>query len=89
MTGAALYALIEIGLAIAIGRFLEWGRAEALLFFAFRPWCLAGMALAARKRTLGFRAALYAAALLLASLAEAVLLYGWGRIIRSPSSCAD
>ena len=76
--GAALYALIEIGLALTIGRFLEWGRAEALLFFAFRPWCLAGMALAARGRSAAFRVALYGAALFLASISQAILLIGLG-----------
>ena len=76
--GGALYALAEIGLALTLGHFLDWGRAEALIFFAFRPWCLLGLALAAHRRSWAFRWGLYGAGLLLASLAEGVLLTALG-----------
>ena len=76
--GAALFAAAEIGAGLLIGRFLDWGRAEALILFAFRPWLLLIAAMrmaAARWQT---RYLLYALALIVAGLSETLLLAGLG-----------
>lgn len=83
--GGALYAAAEIALTLSIGGFAAWGRAEALLFLAFRPWCLLGLGLAARRRPAAFRLALYASGLVLASAAEAVLLLRLGAVDPAPA----
>ncbi|WP_106638790.1 Gldg family protein [Allosphingosinicella vermicomposti] len=82
--GAAIYALAEIGLGLTLGRVLDWGRAEALLFFAFRPWCLLGLAFAARRQGWIIRLGLYGAGLALASLGEGLLVVGLGAINPMP-----
>ena len=78
--GAALYAAAEIGLTLIAGHFLDWGRAEALPFFGFRPWCLLGAALALGLAGIEWRrrAAFYAAALLLATVSEGLMLTALG-----------
>ena len=78
LVGAAIFAAAEIAAAILIGRFFDWGRAEALLFFAFRPWLLLVAAMAFS--TVGWkrRYAFYAFALLTAGLAESMLLMKLG-----------
>jgi ABC transporter family protein len=76
--GAAAFAAAELLAAILIGRFFDWGRAEALLFFAFRPWLLLAAAVAAARWRLGRRLSLYGAALLLAALSETLLLIRLG-----------
>ena len=76
--GAALFAAAEIGAGLLIGRFLDWGRAEALILVAFRPWLLLIAAMrmaAARWQT---RYLLYALALIVAGLSETLLLAGLG-----------
>jgi hypothetical protein len=74
LIGAALFALLELVSGIVIAGFFERGRADLLLFLAFRPWLIvAGAALVAAwplRRRLGF----YALALLLAAASEAILL---------------
>jgi uncharacterized protein DUF4350 len=75
---AAGYAAAELLLTLTLGRFFDWGRAEALLFLAYRPWLLiAAAALAARHRWQR-RLAFYALALALAGLCESLLLVGLG-----------
>lgn len=76
--GAAAFAAGEIAAAVLIGRLFDWGRAEALLFFAFRPWLLVAAALAVARRDLRWRAGVYAASLAAASASEALLLAGLG-----------
>jgi hypothetical protein len=78
LAAAAAYAAAELVLAYAVGRFAVWGRAEALLFYAFRPWLLVvAAALAARAGWRG-RFAFYASCLALAGLAETILLLSLG-----------
>ena len=77
IASAALYAAVELAAALAAGFFL-WGRAEALLFLALRPWLLlAAASLVARYRAAD-RLLFYAGALLLASACETLLLLGLG-----------
>jgi hypothetical protein len=78
LAGAAFFAAAELAAGLLIGRFFVAGKAEALLFFAFRPWLLlAAAALVARLPT-ARRAIFYSAALALASLCETVLLLALG-----------
>lgn len=68
---------MELGLTLAGGFFL-WGRAEALLFLAFRPFLLLlAASLVARYRA-GDRLTFYCCALLLASTSETLLLLALG-----------
>jgi hypothetical protein len=77
IAAAAAYAAVEVVITLAGGFFL-WGRAEALLFLAFRPFLLLGAAsLIARYRGRD-RLLFYAAALLLAATSETLLLLGLG-----------
>ncbi|HWT12452.1 MAG TPA: hypothetical protein VN231_06840 [Allosphingosinicella sp.] len=78
LAGAAAYASAELGSGLLLGRFFDWGRAEALLFFAFRPWLLVAAALLVRRFDSGSRAACYALALLTAGLSESLLLVAMG-----------
>lgn len=75
--GAAFYVAAELGAAFALG-FFAWGRAEALLFLAVRPWLLLIAALLVAGRPWRGRAGLYALALALAGLSESLLLLGLG-----------
>ena len=75
---AAAYAAAEILSTIFVGRFFSWGRAEALLFFAFRPWLLLVAAVLAQRFDWCARYVFYAAALLLAGLGESLFLLGLG-----------
>jgi hypothetical protein len=71
---ACLLAAAEYGSAFLIGRFVEWGRAEPLLFLAFRPWIMLAAALLARRWPVRARYGLYGLTLLLATLAESLTL---------------
>jgi hypothetical protein len=71
---AAAFAAAELLIALTLGRFFDWGRAEALLFFAWRPWLLIAAALLAARFTWPRRLLFYASALLLAGLCESLLL---------------
>ena len=72
--GAALFAAVEVGAALTIGRFFDWGRAEATLFYVWRP-VLALVAAVAVMRWDGRRRALfYALAMAFAAVAETALL---------------
>ncbi len=71
---AALLAAAEIGATLILGGFFGLGRAEPLLFFAFRPWMLLAAALIVAGRGWRDRLLLYASALLLAFLGESALL---------------
>ncbi len=75
--GAAL-AAIELLLAVLLGRFFSWGRAEALLFFAFRPWLLLVAAFMVCRWPAVERAGLYAAFLLFAAISESLFLISLG-----------
>lgn len=76
--GAASFAAAEIALTLLIGRFFDWGRAEALLFFAFRPWLLLVSAIRVGNWDWPFRYAFYVLALLAAGLSESLLLVSMG-----------
>ena len=78
IAGAALYALAELSVVLLVGGFFAWGRAEALLFFFYRPWLLLGAAIALARWRLRARASFYASALALAGLSESVLLLSLG-----------
>ncbi|HYG30005.1 MAG TPA: hypothetical protein VD887_07305 [Allosphingosinicella sp.] len=78
LIGAAGFAACELGAGLLLGRFFEWGRAEALLFFAFRPWLLVMSAALVSAWTWPGRCAFYAAALALAAAAETMLVDSLG-----------
>lgn len=82
IAAAAAYAAAELLLTVAVGRFFEWGRAEALLFFAFRPWLLLAAALITARYEWRSRLLFYALALLLAAASETLLVLALGA--RSP-----
>jgi hypothetical protein len=78
LAAAAAYALAELLAGLLIGRFFSGGRAEALLFFALRPWLLLAAALFVARLTLRRRIAFYGAALLLASISQSLFLVALG-----------
>ena len=78
IAGAAAFAAAELGAGLLVGRFFDWGRAEALLFFAFRPWLLVFAAWLVARFDLARRLLFYGLALGLAGLAESLLLVGVG-----------
>ncbi|HEX8669636.1 MAG TPA: Gldg family protein [Allosphingosinicella sp.] len=74
IVGAAAYAAAEMLVAVWPGGFLAWGRAEALLFLAFRPFLLLLAAAAAGRLPWRRRWLFYALALVLAGAGETALL---------------
>jgi hypothetical protein len=78
LAGAAAYAAAELGAALVLGGFFPWGRAEALLFFAFRPWLLLVASALVAGWTWRRRAAFYLLALAVAGLAESLFLAALG-----------
>lgn len=78
LTAAAIFASAELAAGLLIGRFFDWGRAETLLFLAFRPWLLIGAAAWAARHSTRSRVIFYALALLLAVTSETLLLLGLG-----------
>jgi hypothetical protein len=70
---AAIYAAAEIGAALLFG-FHLWGRAEALLFLAFRPFLLLLAASLVARYRLVHRIGFYGLALALAAASETLLL---------------
>jgi hypothetical protein len=78
LAGAAAYAAAELLFALAFGRFLEAGRAEALLFFAFRPWLLLAAALLVSGRPWPSRLLFYSLALFIAASSETLLILRLG-----------
>jgi hypothetical protein len=75
---AAFYAGAELAAGLFVGRLFDWGRAEALLFFAFRPWLLLAAAWFVCRFDLRRRLLFYILALGLAGLAESLLLRALG-----------
>ncbi len=75
---AAAYAAAELLITVFVGRFFSWGRAEALLFFAFRPWLLLVGAVLAQRSGWSGRYVFYVLALLLAALSQSLFLTGLG-----------
>lgn len=69
--------MAEIGVALAAGFFL-WGRAEAVLFLAFRPWLLLLAASLVARYRLRDRAEFYVLALALTAASETLLLLALG-----------
>lgn len=78
LAGAAALAAGEMLLAIHAGGFERWGRAEALLFLAFRPWLLVLAALIAARWPWRRRASFYALFLAAAGVGESVYLQALG-----------
>lgn len=74
----AAYALAELLTGLLIGRFFDWGRAEALLFMALRPWLLLAAALLAAGFRTSRRIAFYGSALLLAMISQSLFLAALG-----------
>ncbi len=77
---AGLFALAELGLALLIGGFFAWGRAEALLFLAFRPLLLLIVAFSVVRLPWSSRYLTYALCLIVAGLAEALFLLALGAL---------
>jgi hypothetical protein len=75
---AAAYAAAELLATVFLGRFFNWGRAEVLLFFAFRPWLLLAAAGLAQRFEWRRRYGFYALALSLAAFSESLFLTGLG-----------
>jgi hypothetical protein len=78
LLAAGLFALAEFGLALTIGGFFPLGRAEALVFHAFRPWLLLGLVIFAPRFGWRERALLYTTALLIAAAGETLFLLALG-----------
>ncbi|MBA3676956.1 MAG: hypothetical protein H0W74_06070 [Sphingosinicella sp.] len=79
LSAAALaFAAAELALGLIAGRYFEWGRAEALLFFAFRPWLLLILAAFLSREPWHSRIAAYAIFLILAASCETFLLLALG-----------
>ena len=79
---AALFAVAELILGVTIGGFFAAGRAEALIFHAFRPWLLVLLACALAGRRWPVRAAGYGLVLVLAAIGEMLFLYDLGAEVR-------
>lgn len=75
---AVAYAAAEVAVTLLPGRFFGWGRAEALLFLAFRPWLLLIAATLVARFPIRSRLSFYCLGLLLATASEALLLLGLG-----------
>jgi hypothetical protein len=78
LAGAGAFAAVELGAALTLGGFFAWGRAEALLFFAFRPWLLLAAAALIADWPWRRRLAFYLLALATAGLAESLYLTALG-----------
>jgi hypothetical protein len=78
LLAASLFAAAELAAGLLIGGFFAWGRAEALIFLFFRPWLLLLAALWTAPWSLSRRALFYILALILAGLAESLLLFALG-----------
>ena len=74
VAASAAFAAAELLAGILLFGFFSLGRAEALLFYAFRPWLLLVAALLVSRRPLGERLTFYAAALLLAGVSQSLFL---------------
>jgi hypothetical protein len=73
-----LFAAAELAAGLLVGRLFAWGRAEPLLFFAFRPWLLLAGGWFVAAFGWRSRAGFYVLALLLAGVAESLLLQALG-----------
>ncbi len=78
LAAGAAYAAAELLAGIFIGNFFGWGRAEALIFLALRPWLLLAAAMLLAKRPWRDRLSVGAAGLVLAGVAETILLLAMG-----------
>lgn len=78
LVGAALFGACELAAGLLLGRFFDGGRAEALLFLAFRPWLLVAGAALVAGWAWPHRAIFYAAALIVAGSAEMILVGSLG-----------
>jgi hypothetical protein len=77
IAAAAAYAAVELAVTL-LGGFFLWGRAEALLFLAYRPFLLLLAASLAARHPARARLLFYSGALLLAAACETLLLLGLG-----------
>jgi hypothetical protein len=78
LLAAGLFAGAELALALTIGGFFALGRAEALVFLAFRPWLLLVMAVSLARRAGRERALTYGVALTMAATGETLFLLALG-----------
>lgn len=78
LAAAALFAAAELAAGLLLGQFFALGRAEAPIFFLFRPWLLLAGALAVAAWQGRRRLLFYGAALGLAAASETGLLLGLG-----------
>lgn len=78
LAAAASFAASELAAGLLLGQFFALGRAEAPIFFLFRPWLLLAAALAVAAWRGRRRLLFYGAALGLAAASETGLLLGLG-----------
>lgn len=78
LLGAAAFAATEAAAGVLIGAFFALGRAEALLFFVFRPWILLLAAVLVSGWSWRRRWLFYLLALLLSGLGESLFLHALG-----------
>jgi hypothetical protein len=78
IAAAAAFAAAELAITLLAGRFFEWGRAENLLFLAFRPWLILAAALLVARMDWRSRLLFYPLALLLAAATHAAFLAALG-----------
>ncbi len=78
LAAAAGYAAAELAAGLVAGQFFALGRAEALIFFLFRPWLLLAGALLVGAWRWPRRLAFYVAALGIAAASETILLLALG-----------
>lgn len=78
LAAAACLAGLELAAGLLAGQFFALGRAEALIFFLFRPWLLLAGALLVARWSGSRRLFFYASALTLAAAAETILILALG-----------
>ena len=78
LAAGAAFAAAELLAGTLLFGFFSLGRAEALLFYAFRPWLMLAAALLVSRLPLRHRGGFYAAALVLAALSQSLLLTALG-----------
>lgn len=92
--GAAAFAAAELAITLLPGRFFAWGRAEALLFLAFRPWLLLVAATLVIRFDPRSRLSFYTLAIALATACEAIFLLSlgasdpWPQLLRGVAAAA-
>lgn len=78
LAAAAGFAAAEAAAGLLAGQFFALGRAEALIFFLFRPWLVLAGALLVARWSGARRLVFYGTALALAAAAETILVLALG-----------